>query len=96
MNVLGIFLGVIWTCLAFMVASMAVARGRSFCGYLLLSLILTPLVGLGLLLAVGRSRQTIEERALNDGKLTECSESAEATVCPFCRRSLLPEFRQVA
>jgi hypothetical protein len=84
-----------------MVAWMAVARGRSFNGFLLLSLILTPIVGLGLLLAVGRSDQAMEQRALNDGKLKDCPECpevarSEATVCPFCRRSFLPESGQMA
>lgn len=77
---------VLWLILAGIVSGMARNRHRSQIGFFLLSLVLSPLIGLLVLLFT-------KGDPLADGTLRKCPSCAEfikteATVCRFCQREL--------
>ncbi len=81
----------LWIILSFVVAHLAEKKGRSVGGYLLLSLILSPVIGLLCLLAAGENKERLELNGLHDGSLKKCPNCAElikneARVCRFCNK----------
>ena len=62
-------------------------------GYGLLSLLLSPLIGILVLLIAGRKPEALEHRAIEKGTMQRCPFCAEvirreAVVCRFCGRNL--------
>jgi hypothetical protein len=74
-----------WLVLAVVVGIVASNRGRSGFGYFLLSLILSPLIGLIILLILGRNEG-------DQRKCPACAEmiKAEASKCRFCGTEVTP------
>ena len=77
---------VLWVILAFACASLANRRGRSYGGWLLISLLLSPLVGFILLLV---SSDLSEQTGLKVGTHKKCYQCAEivkkeAIKCKHC------------
>jgi len=54
-----------WILLCFVVASAAKKRGRSFGGYLFLSIFLSPLIGLIIVLVLGETEEVKNNRVIN-------------------------------
>ena len=82
-----------WLVLSFAVAYGAKNRGRSFGTYLLLSLLLSPLIGGIVLLLLGDNKEGIESNSISEGDSKKCPFCAEiikkeAIVCRFCGREL--------
>lgn len=84
----------LWLVLAVVVGIVAGARGRNGFGYFLLSIVLSPLIGLILAIALPNRLPQIErqrELALSK-KCPHCAEMVklEAKVCRFCGHELQP------
>jgi len=81
-----------WVSLSFLIGLWAERYGRSFWGFLALSLILSPLIGAIAVLTYGKDEQMIEKNRLREGYLKKCPDCAElikkeAKICKFCRKS---------
>ena len=81
-----------WIVLSILVGIFAGSKGLSGFGYFVLSLLLSPLIALIILLI---NQPKTEDRALITGaskKCPYCAEliRAEARVCRYCQRELLP------
>jgi hypothetical protein len=79
--------------LAAAVGFLADSRGRSGFGFFLLSLALTPVIGLAVALIMGRSALAEEDRGLNYGDLKRCptcdeTVRAKACICRHCGHEL--------
>lgn len=86
-------LAFLWVVCSIVVALIAYVRGRSLFGYLLLSLLLSPLITLIILLIIGPNVRRLEEDAIAAGKLRRCAACAElvrsdALKCKHCGSSL--------
>lgn len=87
-----------WVVLSCLVAGWAGDKGRSRLYFLLLSLILSPVVGaIGLLIA-GDNKDKLDEEAVSDGKMRKCpgcaeTIRAEASKCRYCGTSVTPTDR---
>ena len=86
---------VAWAVFAALVAFWASSKGRSFWGFLILSVFLSPLIGAIVLMLAGENRPALEAQALSDGtmrKCPACAESirAEATKCRYCSSAVEP------
>lgn len=82
-----------WLVLSCLVANLAFQRGRNAAGFFVLSLLLSPLVGFLVVLAIGPNPAVLEERRLRDGEMRRCPFCAElvreqAAVCRHCGRDL--------
>jgi len=75
---------IIWIVLCILIGSLASSKGRSFFGYFLLSVILSPLIGLLILLVSGEAQQKVPPGGQK--KCPACAEAikAEAIVCKHC------------
>lgn len=84
---------VIWLILSILVAAYANSKGRSGIGYFLLSMILTPVLGLIITIAVEPNIDKLEERAILAGKRRKCPYCAElvkneARICKHCGKEI--------
>ena len=84
---------ILWLILSILVASYANSKGRSGIGYFLLSMILTPVLGLIITIAVEPDIDKLEERAILAGKRRKCPYCAElvkneARICRHCGKEI--------
>jgi uncharacterized protein (DUF983 family) len=86
-----------WLVLCFVISAAAGARGRSAVGYFLLSLVLSPLVGLIILWASGTNIATQDRESVSRGEKRKCPACAElvlgeARKCRYCGEALTPTY----
>ncbi|MES2572965.1 MAG: hypothetical protein V4710_23280 [Verrucomicrobiota bacterium] len=89
---------VVWLLLCFLASTIADKKGRSGIGIFLLSVFLSPLVGILVTLILSPNTKVIRDRQLATGSLKQCPYCAElvqmaAILCPHCRQELvIPSF----
>lgn len=91
---MGYFL--LWLALSIVAGVIAGNKGRSGGGFFLLSVLLTPLVGILAALIAKPNTHALEREALNSGQSKKCPSCAElirseAKVCRFCGRPVEPD-----
>jgi hypothetical protein len=98
---MGLFL--LWLILAMLVGAYANTKGRSFFGFFLLSVVLSPLIGFLAALIAGPNTQRIEDEQIERGERRRCPHCEElvqgkAKICRYCGRELpaLTEFSPTA
>lgn len=84
---------VLWIAFSFVPALIAQNKGRSGGGYLLLSLLLSPLIGLLFALVARADPVALEKRTMQTGGMRKCPFCAElvkkeAIVCRHCGKDL--------
>ena len=82
-----------WLIFAILVGVFAGKKGRSGIGYFFLAVILSPLIGLIILLIAGENREKAEEKKITSGDFKKCPFCAElikseAVVCKHCGREI--------
>jgi ABC-type molybdate transport system permease subunit len=87
------FIGIVWIVLAFVLASSAKGKGRSYGGFLALGLILSPIIGFIVLMAIGENKEALRQQNIASGITKKCPFCAneikrEAIVCQYCGREL--------
>lgn len=89
------FVVVMWLLLSICAGMVARNKGRSFFGFFLLSLLLSPLIGIIFALVMSKNQKKLDETALQHGhkKCPKCAEiiKAEAVVCKHCGNEEFPE-----
>jgi len=86
----------IWFVLCVLAGMLAGSKGRSFFGFFLLSLFLSPLIGFIAALIAQPNTEVIEESKLDSGEMKKCPKCAEivkidATVCRYCGNEEFPK-----
>ena len=92
---MGIFLG--WIVFSILVGYVASRKGRSGVLYFFLSIIISPLLGILLVLALGENKEAIENARLASGSEVKCHFCAElikreAKVCKHCGKDSHPVY----
>lgn len=81
-----------WIIFALLPAIIAPSRGRSGFGWFLISLLISPLFGLILVLALPTRQKVLADKDRQYGRVKDCPQCAEtvksaAKVCRFCGHS---------
>ena len=84
-----------WLILSIVAGVIASGKGRSGLGFFLLSIVLSPLIGIICALAAGRNERALERGLVNSGDMRKCPSCAElvrqeAVKCRFCGEALPP------
>lgn len=84
-----IFSIIIWIILSVVIGLWNESRGNSFFIGLLLSLLLSPLIGLLIVGVTGKNEKYLNEKAIQSGELKKCLYCAElvkkeAKICKHC------------
>ncbi|MCL2138265.1 MAG: zinc ribbon domain-containing protein [Treponema sp.] len=85
---------VIWLVLAFILASAAKKKGRSYGAFLFLGLVLSPLIGFIILLVMGESEEAHKERIVQEINIMQSAtkeKQGELRKCPFCAEEIKKE-----
>ncbi|MDO8357207.1 MAG: zinc ribbon domain-containing protein [Nitrospirota bacterium] len=83
----------LWVTLSVASGFIARNKGRSFLGFCLLSVILSPAIGIIAALVASPNTAAIEARQLSSDTMQKCPACAElvrvdATICRYCSRNL--------
>jgi ABC-type molybdate transport system permease subunit len=90
---MGFVIFILWIILAFVLASTAKNKGRSYGSFLALGLVLSPIIGFIVLMAMGENREALERQSIANGVTKRCPFCANqirkgAIVCQYCGRDL--------
>jgi hypothetical protein len=91
---MGFIIFILWIILAFVLASTAKDKGRSYGGFLTLGLLLSPIIGFIILIAMGETSNTKNERFVQQIDLIESinkERQGETKKCPFCAEEIKKE-----